>query len=111
MRASYFGTYQNATRIYNPHPDPLEKGPPKRVDRQEQHLGEMVASSKKRVTWTFTLGESDTIHEIVLTHSVLSYKKVMSTLTTTVESDMFFKKNVLCRVFSTMEDKCIFHPR
>lgn len=66
----------NATRIYNPQPDPLERGPPKRVVREEQHIGEMVAASKKRVTWRFTLSESDRMHEVVLVHSVMSYKKV-----------------------------------
>jgi hypothetical protein len=66
----------NAARIYNPQPDPLERGPPKRVLREEQHIGEMVAASKKRVTWQFTLGESDRTHEVVLVHSVMSYKKV-----------------------------------
>lgn len=63
-------------RIYNPRPDPLERGPPKRVLRDETHIGEMVASSKKRISWRFTLGESDTVHEVVLTHSIMSYKKV-----------------------------------
>ncbi|KAE9037926.1 hypothetical protein PR002_g6296 [Phytophthora rubi] len=67
----------NAARIYNPHPDPLERGPPKRMLREEQHIGEMVAASKKRVTWRFTLGESDRTHEVVLVHSVMSYKKVV----------------------------------
>ncbi|KAK1948267.1 SAM50-like protein SPAC17C9.06 [Phytophthora citrophthora] len=67
----------NAARIYNPQPDPLERGPPKRVLREEQHIGEMVAASKKRVTWRFTLGESDRTHEVVLVHSVMSYKKVV----------------------------------
>ncbi|KAG7400287.1 hypothetical protein PHYBOEH_006424 [Phytophthora boehmeriae] len=67
----------NAGRIYNPQPDPLERGPPKRVQREESHIGEMVAASKKRVTWRFTLGESDRIHEVVLVHSVMSYKKVI----------------------------------
>ncbi|OWZ24865.1 hypothetical protein PHMEG_00048 [Phytophthora megakarya] len=67
----------NAARIYNPQPDPLERGPPKRVLREEQHIGEMVAASKKRVTWRFTLGESDRTHEVVLIHSVMSYKKVV----------------------------------
>ncbi|KAF1784086.1 hypothetical protein GQ600_22434 [Phytophthora cactorum] len=66
----------NVARIYNPQPDPLERGPPKRVLREEQHIGEMVAASKKRVTWRFTLGESDRTHEVVLIHSVMSYKKV-----------------------------------
>jgi hypothetical protein len=63
-------------RIYNPRPDPLERGPPKRVLRDETHIGEMVAASKKRISWRFTLGESDTVHEVVLTHSIMSYKKV-----------------------------------
>ncbi|ETI37672.1 hypothetical protein, variant 2 [Phytophthora nicotianae] len=67
----------NAARIYNPQPDPLERGPPKRVLREEQHIGEMVAASKKRVTWRFTLGESDRTHEVVLIHSIMSYKKVV----------------------------------
>ncbi|KAL4125334.1 hypothetical protein PRIC2_008919 [Phytophthora ramorum] len=67
----------NAARIYNPQPDPLERGPPKRVLREEQHIGEMVAASKKRVTWRFTLGDSDRTHEVVLVHSVMSYKKVV----------------------------------
>ncbi|RLN49437.1 hypothetical protein BBJ29_000110 [Phytophthora kernoviae] len=67
----------NAARIYNPQPDPLERGPPKRVQREESHIGEMVAASKKRVTWRFTLGESDRVHEAVLLHSVMSYKKVI----------------------------------
>ncbi|KAG2763256.1 hypothetical protein JG687_00000120 [Phytophthora cactorum] len=67
----------NVARIYNPQPDPLERGPPKRVLREEQHIGEMVAASKKRVTWRFTLGESDRTHEVVLIHSVMSYKKVV----------------------------------
>ncbi|KAG1703064.1 hypothetical protein DVH05_007977 [Phytophthora capsici] len=67
----------NAAHIYNPQPDPLERGPPKRVLREEQHIGEMVAASKKRVTWRFTLGESDRTHEVVLIHSVMSYKKVV----------------------------------
>lgn len=67
----------NAARIYNPQPDPLERGPPKRVLREESHIGEMVAASKKRVTWRFTLGESDRVHEVVLVHSVMSYKKVV----------------------------------
>ncbi|KAG7393595.1 hypothetical protein PHYPSEUDO_007432 [Phytophthora pseudosyringae] len=67
----------NAARIYNPQPDPLERGPPKRVLREEQHIGEMVAASKKRVSWRFTLGEADRTHEMVLVHSVMSYKKVV----------------------------------
>ncbi|RLN95623.1 hypothetical protein BBJ28_00006845 [Nothophytophthora sp. Chile5] len=66
----------NAARIYNPQPDPLERGPPKRVTRDESHIGEMVAASKKRVSWRFTLGESDREHEVVLVHSIMSYKKV-----------------------------------
>lgn len=66
----------NAGRIYNPRSDPLERGPPKRVLRDETHIGEMVAASKKRISWRFTLGESDTVHEVVLTHSIMSYKKV-----------------------------------
>ncbi|KAF4139443.1 hypothetical protein GN958_ATG11344 [Phytophthora infestans] len=67
----------NAARIYDPQPDLLERGPPKRVLREEQHIGEMVASSKKRVTWRFTLGESDRTHEVVLIHSIMSYKKIV----------------------------------
>ncbi|POM62774.1 hypothetical protein PHPALM_28021 [Phytophthora palmivora] len=67
----------NAAHIYNPQSDPLERGPPKRVLREEQHIGEMVAASKKRVTWRFTLGESDRTHEVVLIHSIMSYKKVV----------------------------------
>ncbi|CAI5745300.1 unnamed protein product [Peronospora destructor] len=65
----------NVARIYNLQPDPLERGPPKRVAREEQHIGEIVAASKKRVSWRFTLGESDRIHEVVLVHSIMSYKK------------------------------------
>ncbi|KAJ0400156.1 hypothetical protein P43SY_007175 [Pythium insidiosum] len=67
----------NAARIYNPRPDPLERGPPKRVNRDESHIGEMVAASKKRISWTFTLGDAETVHEVVLVHSVMSYKKVV----------------------------------
>ncbi|GLD91637.1 hypothetical protein PINS_up000170 [Pythium insidiosum] len=67
----------NAARIYNPRPDPLERGPPKRVNREESHIGEMVAASKKRISWTFTLGDSETVHEVVLVHSIMSYKKVV----------------------------------
>jgi hypothetical protein len=66
----------NAARIYNPRPDPAERGPPKRLTREETHIGEMVAASKKRIAWKFALGESDTIHEVVLVHSIMSYKKV-----------------------------------
>lgn len=66
----------NAARIYNPRPDPAERGPPKRVAREESHIGEMVAASKKRISWKFTLGEADTVHEVVLVHSIMSYKKV-----------------------------------
>ncbi|KAF1335507.1 hypothetical protein FI667_g1156, partial [Globisporangium splendens] len=67
----------NAARIYNPRPDPAERGPPKRLTREETHIGEMVAASKKRIAWKFALGESDTIHEVVLVHSIMSYKKVV----------------------------------
>uniref|UniRef100_A0AAV1T616 Uncharacterized protein n=1 Tax=Peronospora matthiolae TaxID=2874970 RepID=A0AAV1T616_9STRA len=67
----------NITRIYTSTPDPLECGIPKRVLHEEQHLGEMLASTKKRVTWRFTLGESDRIHEVVLVHSVMSHKKLV----------------------------------
>ncbi|KAI9907289.1 hypothetical protein PsorP6_004287 [Peronosclerospora sorghi] len=67
----------DVAHIYNPYPDPLEYGPPKRIIREEQHIGEMVAASKKRLTWRFTLGESDRTHEVVLIHSVMSYKKAM----------------------------------
>nr|CCA20721.1 conserved hypothetical protein [Albugo laibachii Nc14] len=63
------------SRLYNPRPDPNEIGPPKRVNRMEDHIGEVVAASKRRVTWQFTLGESETIHTVVLTHSIMSYKK------------------------------------
>lgn len=66
----------SAARIYNPRPDPAERGPPKRLTREETHIGEMVAASKKRISWKFSLGESDTIHEVVLVHSIMSYKKV-----------------------------------
>ena len=65
-------------RVYSAPPDSLEYGTPKRVVREEQHLGEMLASTKKRVTWRFTLGESDRIHDVVLIHSVMSHKKVQS---------------------------------
>jgi hypothetical protein len=71
------GGVANGGRVYNPRPDPAEVGPPRRVNREESHVGEMVASSKRRIAWTFTLGESDTIHEVVLVHSILSYKKVV----------------------------------
>ncbi|RQM18303.1 hypothetical protein DD237_000069 [Peronospora effusa] len=74
--AQYAKMYSgNVTRIYNLEPDPLEHGPPKRVVREEQHIGEIVASSKKRVSWRFTLGDSDRTHEVVLVHSIMSYKK------------------------------------
>lgn len=66
----------NAARIYNPRPDPAERGPPKRVSRDETHIGEMVAASKKRIAWKFALGEADATHEVVLVHSIMSYKKV-----------------------------------
>ncbi|CEG49172.1 uncharacterized protein PHALS_06950 [Plasmopara halstedii] len=66
-----------ATHIHTPQVDPLERGPPKRVLREEQHIGERVAASKKRVAWRFTLGESDRTHEVALIHSVMSYKKVV----------------------------------
>lgn len=69
--------YSNsAQRIYNPRPDPMEQGPPKRISREETHIGEIVAASKKRIAWRFALGESDTQHEVVVTHSIMSYKKV-----------------------------------
>ncbi|DBA01291.1 TPA: hypothetical protein N0F65_001796 [Lagenidium giganteum] len=65
-----------SARIYNPRPDPLERGPPKRVNREESHIGERIAASKKRISWKFTLGDAETTHEVVLTHSIMSYKKV-----------------------------------
>lgn len=67
----------HVARIYNPHPDPLERGPPKRVNRDEAHVGERIAASKKRISWTFTLGDCETIHEVVLTHSIMTYKKLV----------------------------------
>lgn len=70
------------SRLYNPRPDPNEIGPPKRVNRMEDHIGEVVAASKRRVTWQFTLGESETIHTVVLTHSIMSYKKACTGFST-----------------------------
>lgn len=76
----------SAARIYNPRPDPAERGPPKRVAREESHIGEMVAASKKRISWKFTLGESDVTHEVVLVHSIMSYKKVRLCMCTCVHA-------------------------
>lgn len=67
-------TYE--AHLYNPRPNALENGPPKRINRMEDHIGEIVPGSKKRVTWQFTLGDADFTHAVVLTHSVMSYKKV-----------------------------------
>ncbi|CAH0477370.1 unnamed protein product [Peronospora belbahrii] len=67
----------NVVRVCNSQPDPLEHGPPKRIGREEQPIGEIVAASKKRVSWRFTLGESDRTHEVVLVHSIMSYKKMV----------------------------------
>lgn len=52
--------------------DPLKYGALKRIIREKQHLTKVMASTKKCTT----LGESDRIQEVVLVHSVLSYKKV-----------------------------------
>lgn len=71
------------SRLYNPRPDPNEIGPPKRVNRMEDHIGEVVAASKRRVTWQFTLGESESVHTVVLTHSIMSYKKACTETFTT----------------------------
>ncbi|KAF0686258.1 Aste57867_21963 [Aphanomyces stellatus] len=59
-------------------PDPLEKGPAKRVTHMVDNVGGTIASSKKRASWKFTLGDSDTVHEVILFHSVMSAKKVVS---------------------------------
>jgi hypothetical protein len=40
------------------------------------NVGGHWPASKKRVVWKFVLGDSDTIHEVELMHSVLSTKKV-----------------------------------
>ena len=66
----------NVVRVRNPQLDLLERGPPKRIVREEEHIGELVAASKKRVLWRFSLGEADRKHEVVLVHSLMSYKKV-----------------------------------
>ena len=90
----------NVARIYNLQPDPLERGPPKRVAREEQHIGELVAASKKRISWRFTLGESDRTHEVVLVHSIMSYKKVRNG----DERHMFCGAEVDAYLITTFDD-------
>ncbi|EQC29650.1 hypothetical protein SDRG_12654 [Saprolegnia diclina VS20] len=67
----------DVVRIFGGRPDPLERGPPKRVSHSVENIGEHVAASKKRSSWKFTLGEADTIHEVTLFHSIMSMKKVV----------------------------------
>ncbi|KDO21139.1 hypothetical protein SPRG_12920 [Saprolegnia parasitica CBS 223.65] len=67
----------DVVRILGGRPDPLERGPPKRVSHSVENIGEHVAASKKRASWKFTLGEADTIHEVTLFHSIMSMKKVV----------------------------------
>lgn len=71
------GGVSNGGRIYNPRPAPAEVGPPCRVHHEISNIGEHIASSKRRIAWSFTLGDADTIHEVVLVHSVMSYKKTI----------------------------------
>ncbi|OQS04789.1 hypothetical protein THRCLA_03000 [Thraustotheca clavata] len=63
----------DVVRIFGGKADPEERGPPKRVSHVVENIGEHVAASKKRASWKFTLGESDTVHEVVLFHSVVHF--------------------------------------
>ncbi|OQR96309.1 hypothetical protein ACHHYP_16113 [Achlya hypogyna] len=63
----------DVVRIFGGRGDPLERGPAKRVSHVVENIGEHVAASKKRASWKFTLGESDTIHEVTLFHSVVHF--------------------------------------
>ena len=38
-------------------------------------MGKTVKESKKRVTWQFCFGGDDSVHTIVLTHSIVSGKR------------------------------------
>ncbi|CAK4080742.1 unnamed protein product [Aphanomyces euteiches] len=67
----------DVVRVYGGKVDPLERGPPKRVTHMVDNIGEHISASKKRASWKFTLGESDTVHEVVLLHSIMSTKKVV----------------------------------
>jgi len=46
-----------------------------RVSKSIENIGERIAMSKKRVTWTFEFTDSQRIHTVILEHSRLSSKK------------------------------------
>ncbi|KAI9916596.1 hypothetical protein PsorP6_017005 [Peronosclerospora sorghi] len=48
-----------------------------RVSKEVENIGERVAISKKRITWSFVLAGSEQVHTVILEHSRISAKKLL----------------------------------
>mmetsp|Transcript_16620 Transcript_16620/g.25010 ORF Transcript_16620/g.25010 Transcript_16620/m.25010 type:complete len:484 (-) Transcript_16620:228-1679(-) len=56
----------------------VPKPTPYRITHSNQQTGKTIAGTKRKVTWRFGWCDSDREHEVLLVHSVLSGKRVIS---------------------------------